>query len=85
MTRSQLNHVKSVIFADDFQRHKDGTVTVRWEFFYTHGRTAAGYEEKILAAFPNAEIHDSGEVWKPFRGGATTRTSSHFWVRFDLK
>ncbi len=62
--------------------HKDGIFTVREEFFYTHGKTAQDLINKIKDAFQNIEIIDSGEIWKPFRGGASTANSSHWFVRF---
>jgi len=28
---------------------------------------------------------DSGNVWKPFRGGATVANQSHYWVKLTIK
>jgi hypothetical protein len=29
-------------------------------------------------------IIDSGEQWKPFRGGDTLKQGSHWWVKFSI-
>lgn len=61
-----------------------GVFTVRRGFFYTHGFTADGLVANVKAAFPNACIIDSGEVWKPFRGSASVAQQSHWFVKFTL-
>lgn len=62
-----------------------GTYTMRDEFYYRHGRSANDYVKLVRETFPNAEILESGEIWKPFRGGASTANSSHWFVKFKLK
>lgn len=76
--------VRSLLHADQITAHKNGTFTARDEFFYTHGRTEQDLIDKVLAAFPQATILSSGEIWKPFRGGASTQQSSHWFVTFSL-
>lgn len=66
----------------DTVSHKGGVFTVRRGFFYTHGNTAAKLANVIKTMIPTATIIDSGEVWKNFRGGASTRDGSHWWVKF---
>lgn len=67
-----------------------GIVTVRRGFFYRHGGTAEGFTAKVLEAvreeFPRTEFEvvDSGEVWKPFKGGASTANQSHWFVKMKL-
>lgn len=63
---------------------KDGVFTVRRGFFYSHGGSAEKFAERVKSAIPNATILDCGEVWKPFRGGASVANSSHWWVKFSL-
>jgi hypothetical protein len=64
---------------------KNGEVyTVRRSFFYTHGRTAADLEKAVFAAYPQAVVIEAGEVWKPFRGGASVAQQSHWFVKFTL-
>lgn len=61
-----------------------GVFTLREGFFYTHGRTAGTLVRRVLAAFPKADVLDSGEVWKAFNGGAPLAKSSHWFVKFTL-
>lgn len=80
-----IKEVKNALWGkfDTFSK-RDGVFTVRREFFYTRGTHAEDKVNEVLAAFPNAKILDSGEVWKPFRGGASTANSSHWFVKFTL-
>ena len=61
-----------------------GVITIREGFFYTSGRTTEQVVNKVLQAFPTAEIIDSGEVWKAFRGGTPTARQSHWFVKFQV-
>lgn len=63
---------------------KNGVYTIRKGFFYTNGFTAEKLAERVLEAYPEAKILDKGEVWKPFRGGASVAASSHWFVKFTL-
>ena len=63
---------------------RNGIVTIRRGFFYRHGFTSEMYVEKVKAAFPTAEIVDSGEVWKAFSGGAPIARQSHWFVKFRV-
>lgn len=73
--------VRDKIVVDTLSQ-KNGVFTARVEFFYRHGQTSEDLANHIKRAIPNATIIDSGEVWKAFRGGATTANSSHWWVKF---
>jgi len=59
-----------------------GEFIARWEFFYTHGMTSDKKAEMIQKLIPTARIIKAADVWKPFRGSASTAQSSHFLVRF---
>ena len=63
---------------------RNGVFTVRDSFFYRHGRTEQDLINKVLNAFPNAKILESGEVWKAFRGGASVASQSHWFVKFTF-
>ncbi|MCR4301815.1 MAG: hypothetical protein NUV51_09410 [Sulfuricaulis sp.] len=78
-----LKQVRNALSADTYSA-KNGVFTVRRGFFYTHGRTAESFVEAVKRAFPAAVILDSGEVWKAFRGGATTANQSHWYVKFTF-
>jgi len=74
---------------DSIGKNKDGNYIARRQFFYKQGKTAEDYEERLKNLAKKAgvevEIVDSGEVYKPFRGGASTANSSHFFVVFNIK
>lgn len=78
-----LKQIKEKIHADSYSV-KGNVFTLRWGFFYTMGKTTDKYEARIREAFPNCIIVDSGEVWKPFRGGAALAQQSHFYVKFTI-
>ncbi len=73
---------------DSVSTNKAGQVVCRWGFFYTHGRTAEQYVKavsRLLDQFGIAYlIADSGEVWKPFSGGAPLCRQSHFYVTIQF-
>lgn len=84
---TKLTHAKlrEITGADNVSHSKkDDTWTFRREFFYTNGYTSDKYADKIAASLLQIPGHksivDHGEVWKPFRGGASTRASSHWYV-----
>jgi hypothetical protein len=78
-----LKEIKQKISADSYS-HKDNVFTLRWGFFYKMGKTTERYIQKVKDVFPNANIIDSGEVWKSFRGGASVANSSHWFVKFTI-
>lgn len=78
-----LKQVKELLSADSYSKKGD-VFTVRRGFFYTHGKDVTHLQNDVLAAFPEAKFVDSGEVWKPFRGGASTANSSHWFVKFTV-
>lgn len=82
-TATTLKQVREKLHPDTAS-YREGVFTIRDEFFYTHGRTAEHLVKQVLSQFPTAVIHDSGEVWKAFRGGASTAQSSHWFVKFSV-
>ncbi len=78
-----LKEIKENIYADSYSR-KENVFTVRVSFFYRMGKTVDSLINHVLKAYPKANIIDSGEVWKPFRGGATIAQGSHWFVKFTL-
>ena len=70
------------LMVDDVKKSKDGTFTIYRGFFYRHGQEVSSVEQHLMDVFPKAMILDSGERWEPFKGGASVRTSSHWWVKF---
>jgi len=79
-----LKIVRGTLLADSASV-KANIFTVREGFFFTHGYTAEMLAERVLAAFPNVTILETGEVWKSFRGGASVAAQSHWFVKFTAK
>lgn len=77
------SEIKDAIGADTLS-NKAGVFTARREFFYRHGFDAQQFAALVKSKVPNAQILDSGEIWKPFRGGASTANSSHWFVKFQV-
>lgn len=69
-------------------KNKDGAIVVRRGFFYTNGgsaeKFAAMVTSRLQAANVAAKVTDQGEVWKPFRGSASTAQSSHWWAKIEV-
>lgn len=70
---------------DTFSRNKAGNFVVRASFYYTHGITADMKVQALLKVLPTANIVDSGEIWKPFIGGASLARQSHWYVEFNFE
>lgn len=86
MTKEEMNAVlyqKGDIHVDQVCKHGD-IWTIRRGFFYRFGGSSKIYEDGVKKAFPNATILDSGEHNAPFRGGASLRNSSHWFVKFII-
>lgn len=82
-TKLTVKHIRDNLTVDTASI-RNGIATVRRGFFYTGGRTAGDLVASVKAVYPDAQIVDSGEVWKPFRGGASTAQQSHWFVKFTL-
>ena len=69
MTEFQKNVKKALatsteVFADRMVAHKNGTVSVKRAYFYTHGNTAEKWAEKVMSVLPNAHL---GEARNDYR------------------
>lgn len=67
--------------------HNKGLTIIRKGFYYTSGYTSAQFSNKITNILTKAgitiKVVGHGEVWKPFRGGASVAQSSHWWVKIE--
>lgn len=72
--------------ADTIGKNKAGEIVVRRGFFYTNGMTSERFGELCLNLLRKAgmtpRLVDHNEIWKPFRGSASTANSSHFFATF---
>lgn len=80
----------SITFADDITNHKDGTFTLRQGYFYTNGKTEKDFEKSILSSlkkegYSAVAVIDSGNIWKEFKGGASVKNQSHWWVKIKFQ
>lgn len=69
----------------DAMEKSNGVFTARRVFFYTNGKHEGHFRDEIKRAMPEADFIDGGQVDKPFRGGASARESSHWYVKFKIK
>ena len=84
MRRGDFKQALEGLHADTYSvRH--GVHTLRWGFFYAHGRTSFMYAAGVARVLPTATIVDFGKVDKPFNGGGTTAQNSHFFVKFTIE
>jgi len=75
----KTQHLKHVIFK------KDGSIRVMSPYFYRgQGGTEESLKAKVLAAFPNAEIVQTGDQFTNFVGGAPVHKQSHIYVIFKV-
>lgn len=81
-TRKEIS--ETLYWADQVSKNKAGNWVIRRGFFYRHGATAESEAQKVREAFPGVTIIGSGDHWAPFKGGASIKTSSHFWVEFKF-
>lgn len=80
---------KDMIHADSVGKDKTGHHVFRQEFFYRHGGTSQNFANHVSNELTKAgvphDVVDHGEHWAPFRGGASVKSSSHWWAKVKLK
>ena len=74
LTRLQENG----IHPDKFIQKKDKSFEVRVGFFYTHGKSARLYADKIRLIYPEATILETHDIWNSWP------KDSYFQVIFKL-
>lgn len=67
---------------------RNGVWTARRGFYYHLGGSTEKFvvdvRNALLAKGLTGQLEDSGEVWKPFKGGASLAKQSHWFVKFNL-
>ena len=85
MTKKEIEKILTV---NEVSKTKEGNFIARKGFYYKHGKTEEDLGKSIISDLMKAgikyKIIDSGEEWRPFRGGASLRTQSHWWVKFNV-
>ena len=83
----EIKKLREVLSGLEVSRKRNGNIMIRKGFFYTMGMDGDKFASNVLNALAFAEISaqvvDKGMVWKPFRGGAKTANSSHFFVEIN--
>jgi len=73
---------------DAVGRKKDGTFIARLGYFYTQGKTAEMFRNRIATALKvmalDFTIIDVGNHWAAFSGSAPLARQSHWWVNFKI-
>jgi hypothetical protein len=62
-SRQIRNRVADAVAPEAMRVKRDGTIEVKWSYFYRHGRTPETYAEQIKAAIPGAEIVAVADRW----------------------
>jgi len=75
-------------YPDSISRKRNGNILIRRGYFYKNGVTAESLrnyvENRLKETGIKYSVVDYGEVWKPFKGGATIANSSHWWVELNV-
>lgn len=90
MKVTKKNIEENIIGLDQVSKKKDGSFVVYRTFFYRGNQSSEKFSEEFQTRFkekfPSETIRviDSGEKWAPFRGSASAKASSHFYVQFEV-
>lgn len=85
MTDNVMTVLKNAGFVQSVGRKRNGDIVARRSFFYRNGKTSADFDQYVRKVLNTAGLEDkyqiveSGEIWKPFRGGATIANQSHWF------
>ena len=86
--KSLTAKLKENIKTDMISKNREGNYIFRKGFFYTHGKTARDYQTQITdqlkALDLSFEVVDCGMVHKAFKGGASVKNQSHWWVEINI-
>jgi hypothetical protein len=78
----------NVIGIDQISRAKDGSYVFRRGFYYKHGGSSEEFAGRLSSEFTKLGISHkvlgNGEEYKPFRGGASVKNQSHWWVKIRI-
>ena len=77
--------IRENLMVDDVMvSRKNGCVRVFKGYFYSNGGSPESFAERVREELKDNNIEgmvvDWGGQWKPFKGGASVRTQSHWYV-----
>lgn len=79
MTKKEKTELKALLgelHPDQITIGKDNVVTLKWGYFYRHGKTPETYRDRLVAFYPEAVIVGLDDEWRVWPKG------SYFVVRF---
>lgn len=86
--RITTHTLKQVTTCDSCSKNAAGNFLFRRTFFYKMGgddlQYASGLVIQLQEAGVKFKLVGHGEVIKPFKGGASVRQSSHWWVEIKI-
>ncbi len=92
MKQISITQLNDALYSIKCAKKKNGNFIARKSFFYRQGLTTEVFVAAVKAKFPlkivdksyDIEVMDCGQVWKPFKGGASIEKQSHWYVEFKL-
>lgn len=85
--KSFFQRAVKIIHADSIGRNKIGNVIARDSYFYTNEMTSQKFAARISKQLTTAGIEHKvikcGNHFAAFRGGASVKEGSHFWVEIS--
>lgn len=66
MTNQEIRDRLLRMGIDKVTIHRDGTITAKRSYFYTHGRTADTWAAAVAAKLGNVRIISTADEWRPW-------------------
>jgi hypothetical protein len=80
--------IRSITWADDSTAQANGVFILRKSFFYKNGKTESHFEKDVVNRIKKegyqVQVLDTGTVEKDFKGGASVKNQSHWWVKVKV-
>lgn len=90
MQQLNLTQLRQANIAESISM-RNNIYTFRKTYYYTNGgspeKFAESIKQRVLELSKNRltiEVVETGNHWAPFKGGASIRNSSHWWVKCRL-
>lgn len=89
--KGKVAKVAKVVVSSHHNLHckiSKGNLIVAKPYFYTNGYTSLDLKNAVIELFNKHNITvnvlNSGNCWKPFKGGSSVWQSSRFWVELNI-
>ncbi len=88
ISKSTLDLIKQNIYCSQISKNKLGNLIFRKGYFYRMGHSAESFSETISKSLNDLnlkfQIVSKGDIFKPFKGGASVKSQSHFFVEVSI-